>query len=553
MAIKGCIYNGVGIALNHARAAEFEGVIDMFEPAQLRGALNAAQIKAKLLEGGGEALKSATVVSGGSLGINYQGQNIVPQDLQRVARNWLWKQSMMRLLAMLPMVPATQRLHEWVRVRSLGNLRSSFQMAEGGRPTGTSTRSDRANVWITTQGRLNRVTGMARAQQTIEILGSRDPFISNRNALMLLFNLQRITHALWERNDWTNDPDVAWKGIFQQMEEYWADSVAYANNPHNMPLEDVGPYVDVRGHMNRSHVENGTQHFVNQHGAPTHLFLSYNTAQGFQGQLEGGVLTGNANPERIQMVDNGNGVIIGVPIKGIATLSGTVEFTIDKSFDPQYYHALYGPGGFVASEGAPAKPPTPDVDVPVGNVARSRWAAGDIPGGNTIQYIIQAVNAKGESLPSDATASGAVVLAPNQRVNLEWVPSPDADHYRICRNNPMIYVSSGRGLANFWEIGRVKNTGAATLTFTDYNDNIPGYTEALMVEFAHPATSKGQVYPEDAADNAIALADLAGGMKSVMLPALGDYMEEMVFFRQHPVCYMPTRVVRFKNIKPYGA
>lgn len=544
-----CIFDNTPVPVSHDAVLRGLRAAEHFSPEALRSAPTPGKLAAMLAKSG-ESLKSV-VVSGGVTGINYLGQDIVPQDLEIVARNWLWKQSMLKLLAKTPMVKARSRQHQWPRIRSYGNIRSALHMPEGGRPTGTSGRADLAQVWLTTQGRLNRVTGMAEAQDTVEVMGSRNPFVSNRRMVLELFQLQRAVNMLFDRTDTTTNPE-AWKGIYQQMEEYWADPVLYPDNPLNMPVGKVGPLVDVRGHLTRSHVEAANEHFQNNFGNATDLFIDLNTARAFQGQLESGAFTGGVNVERLNMANpDGDGVVIGAPVRGIGTLSGMLKLTVDKSLEPQYRTAMYGPGGFVASEGAPAQPAAPAVNVPVGAVAASRWAAGDIPGAATIEYRIQAYNERGESLPSNSTGAGAVVVGVNGRVVLTWNGAADATGYRVLRNNPTIYTASGRGLVEFWEVGRVKNVGGV-LTFTDYNHSVAGYTEAIMVEFAHPAKQGSKlVYPVDATENTIAMADLAGGMRSVRLPSLGDYSEEMIFYRQHPVLYIPTRIVRFMNIKPY--
>lgn len=543
-------HNGVMAAVGHGAHERALQIANLFRDEQLKSAKTPGQWAAFFAANGEEALKSV-VVSGGTVGINYMGQNIVPQDLEATARNLLWSEtSITKLLPMLAFTEATNRRHEWPRVRSLGNLRAPLQMPEGGRPVGTRTVTDLAQVWITTQGRLNRITGIARAQRTVNVLGSTDPFMSNRSAILRLLAVQRITHMLWSRTDTTINTE-SWKGIWQQVEEFWADPVAYPNNPHGMPGDTA--YRDIRGHLTRDHIEAASSYFTEQHGTATHCFMSPNTAQGFQRQFEAGTFTGNTAPERVQVVDAQGNLTIGVPVGGIQTTTGRIAFVVEKTLIPLYYWEMYGPGGFVAMEGAPAQPPVPAVNVPVGVVDRSRWQAGDIPGAATIEYRIQAINGRGESLPSASTGAGAVVVAAGGRVTLTWASSPDAESYRILRNNPTLWVATGKGKATFYEVGRVSVGAGGNLTFTDYNDQVAGYEEAILVEFAHPARQNGVLYPTEAAENAFGIADLAGGLKSIPVPSLGDYDEEMLIRREHPILHMPTRIVRFKNVKPYGA
>lgn len=485
----------------------------------------------------GEAFKAVT--AGGAGGINAQGQ--VPQDLEIEARNQLFDEEDFVVLRRIPSVEAKSLKHEFQRVTSYGDLHGALFQDEGGVGEQTSLSTEPAEVHIKTASQVNKVTGEAIDQETIEILGSRNPLVSNRTASMHVLHFKISFRAWFEDNSKTAN-DRAWAGFFQQHREYHADSALYPNDPFQMP---PGTYlVDLRGKpLTREHVKKaGRVMYEEGWGRLTDGLMTPLTSEGFQGEVE--ALNAGRYDMNAEKLPDG-GIIVGNPVRGVRTNGGDCIFYPDNTISPRYYHADPSENHrWVPASGTPVRPAAPTLVVTAagglgaGDAAKSRWAAADLPAGAyEVLYKIQAENKKGYSQSS--VASAAVVALAGCRVVGSFNSDATALGYRILRNSP-------EEPTKFYEIDRVKNTGPV-LGFTDWNWIIPGFHQGALIEMRYP-NQKLVRLPKRAKDNAIAFADLKG--KNVQVKPLyeqGDYKAELLYVRRAPQLNQPKRLIRYIN------
>lgn len=485
----------------------------------------------------GEALKAVT--AGGAGGINAQGQ--VPQDLEIEARNQLFDEEDFVVLRRIPSVEAKSLKHEFQRVTGYGDLHGAAFQDEGGAGIQTALQTEPVQVNIKTVSQVNKVTGEAIDQETVEILGSRNPLVSNRTASMHVLHF-KISFQSWFADSRKTTNDRVWAGFFEQHEVYHADAALYPNDPFLMSPDF---HIDLRGKpLTREHIKKAARTIYEQGwGRLTDAMMTPLVSEQFQGEVE----TLNAgrfdlNAERLP----DGGMIVGNPIRGVRTQGGDCIFYPDNTISPRYHAADPSENPrWVPYPGAPARPAAAPVlavtaagGLGAGDAAKSRWANADLPAGAyEVKYKIQAENKLG--LSQSSVASAAVVALAGCRVVGTFNSSADALGYRILRNAP-------EAPNTFYEIARVKNDGPV-LTFTDWNWTIPGMHAGALYEMRYP-NQKMVRLPKRAKDNAIAFADLKG--KNVQVKPLyeqGDYKAELLFVRRSPQLNQPRRLIRFWN------
>lgn len=483
----------------------------------------------------GEALKAVT--AGGPAGINQQGQ--VPQDLEVEARNQLFGEEDFVGLRRIPSIPAKSLKHEFQRVVSYGDLHGALYQDEGGAGTQTALGTEPVQVTVKTVSHVNKITGEAAEQETVDILGSRNPKESNRTASMRILHFKISMHA-WFGDSRGTTSDRAWEGFIQQHRQVHADAAVHPNNPFNMPPEYL---IDMGGKpLNRETVRHmGRIIYEEGWGRLTDGLMTPLASDQFQGDVETNLKPERTDIDATRLADGG--VIIGTPVRGVRHQGGDCLFYPDNTISPRYFHADPSVNPKWNPEpGAPVRPAAPQIAVQDNNgggYPQSRWKNADLPGAAyTLTYKIQAENKKGYSQSSPASAS--VVAVAGGRNVVTFNSSADALGYRILRNSP-------EEPTKWYEVGRVKND-AAVLTFTDYNWILPGFHRAFFTEMRYPGQKRVRL-PKNAQDNAICFADLNGkGVRAKRLWETGDFEAELIYVRRTPQLNQPRRLIEVINI-----
>jgi hypothetical protein len=304
-----------------------------------------------------------------------------------------------------------------------------------------------------------------------------------------------------------------------------------ADFAHRLYSCDPTLVIDKRGTwMNRSDVKSaGTQMYKNGWGKLNRIFMTPETSENFQGEVET-----NFPIERADIKDIGdNGLIIGATIAGIRHQGGVALFMTDNSLDPGLTH-----GEFKGDPppNSPVRPDAPTI-VTANNVANSKWEAIDVPAdAGVIKYKVCFENDFGPSQPSVASAGTNPVAGCRQRLTINT--RADAKSVKILRN-------SAQRPTEFYVIGEIPNSGAV-LTFDDLNWKIPGSAVAIGLEMMYGKSQTNRLNAR-ARDNAVRFAQLEE-MHSVPLAKIGDFDWEMIIERTAPELVQKLRMVVWENI-----
>lgn len=493
-------------------------------------------VDSNLLEklGGPEGLKA--VLAGGSAGLNEMG--MVPQDLEMQAHATLWSREDLHFVRELPEVDATSVFHEFEVVDDYGSVMGSpiFQ-AESGLGTQTAYSGKRHVTRIVTLSHVNKVSGLARAQKNISVLGSTDPLKSNRAAQTLVHLFKKAVQLMFCEAD-ASMSTLRFSGT---LEQFWKKnaSAAFADKPKSV---DPQLMVDLRGKpLTRKHVESGSvSMFSDGWGQMNRLYMDPDVSAGFQGEVEG---FGASFPvERLTMGAENNNLIIGAPVAGVRAQGGIVYFKVDNSFHPQFFYtdpadeAARKGKPYAYETGSPAKPLAAPTVAVAANISGSLWQAADIPAAPAIKYKVQPTNNFGFGPVSDASAAAAI--AANGRNTVTWNTSADALSYRVLRNS----VDDPN---RYFMIGEIKNN-AAQLSFIDLNHWMPGTSVAVGFEMLVPKTAVNRLNAR-AQDNAIRAAKLEG-LHTEPMGKIGDFYWELMLERMAPELVQQLRMRVYFNI-----
>lgn len=481
--------------------------------------------------GGEEGLKA--VLAAGSNGLNTMG--FVPQNLEQQAHVTLWGRDDLHFVRELPEVDAESVFHEFEVVDEYGTVMGSplFQ-AESGLGTQTAYSGKRHVTRIVTLSHVNKVSGLARAQRNLSVLGSTDPLVSNREAQMRVHLFKKAVQLIFCEAD-ASMSTLRFAGI---LEQFWKKnaSAAFADKPKSV---DPQLMVDLRGKpLSRKHVESAsTSMFSDGWGAFNRLYMDPDVSKGFQDEIQV-----NFPVERVTMGQTPNELIIGSPVAGVKGQGGIVYFKVDNSFHPQFYYtdpadeAARKGKPYAYEAGSPAKPVAAPTVAVAANVAGSLWQAADIPAAPAIKYKIQPENNFGIGPISDASAAAAI--AANGRNTVSWPSAADALSYKILRNS----VDDPN---RYFVIGEVKNN-AANLSFVDLNHWMPGTSVAVGFEMRAPKTASNRLNA-NASDNAVRAAKLEG-LHTEPMGKIGDYFWELLLERMAPELVQCLRMRVFFNI-----
>lgn len=480
--------------------------------------------------GGAEGLKA--VVADGSNGLNASG--FVPEDLEMTAHLTLWGREDLHLSRELPEVDAYSVFHEFEVVDSYGNIMSPIFQPEAGLGAQSAYEGKRDITRIVTLSEVNKVSGLARAQKNVNVLGSTDPFKSNREAVMRLHLFKRAVNLVYVEAG-ASTSKLRFKGLLEQFFEK-NQAAAFVDKPRSM---DPALYIDKRGaDLTRADVEAGsTSMFVNGWGQLNRVYMDPDVSQGFQGEIES-----NFPVERVTMGQTPNEFYIGSPVAGVKAQGGIAQFRVDNSLHPRFFftdpydEAVRSGKTLSVAQGAPGKPAAAPAVAIAGGAAGSLWQAADIPVAPSIKFKVQPANDFGIGQASDVSAAAAVAVG--GKITVTWNSSADALSYRVLRN-------SVEQPNRYFMIGEVKNDAAA-LSFVDLNHVLPGTSIVVGLEMLTPKTASNRLNAR-AKDNAVRWAKLEG-LRTKPLAPIGDFDWEMILERTAPELVQKLRMRVWFNV-----
>ena len=179
----------------------------------------------------------------------------------------------------------------------------------------------------------------------------------------------------------------------------------------------------------------------------------------------------------------GNLSFKAIPDYGTST-GATIALSGDGAGDDLFYEVK----GTVVAEGNAAKRPAAPASVTAAAAAgaASAFTASDA---GDYKYAVHAVNAYGISAGTEV--SGAVTVASGNAVTLTITPGtgPRATGFIICR--------SKKDGTEVMEMDKIPNSGEATTTFVDKNEELPGTASMLFLpkQRFQPVYAFGQLLP----------------------------------------------------------
>ena len=387
--------------------------------------------------------------------------DLIKEDLQPEAANVLYTEAgaaQFPLIKDLPTVPATSIDHQFVRVDSYGADGDEMFYLESGLPSESKAGTTRVHNTVQGVGSINAVYARTQAQTSISALGGADP-VAIQGRMTMLRVWDKLNRAVYSSDTRTTSHLARFKGLYQQMDEFFATGGAHAG-------ERDDHIVDLRGAaLTPDDIRRGARIVGDAYGQIGAVYFALMAQELLEKSLDAA--------ERLAIpVRNAERIILGANVGGMNTCNGVTIFRPDTGLSSNRY---FGSPKTTASTDAPTAPAGGDLTITAKTAQNvtdagytSQWAATDI--GADIVYKVSALNLKGESI---ATAESAVQVVEGGAATVAIATASSATSYKIYRN--------ATGTSAWYCIKEISNTGG-TLTFWDLNDVMPSTTVAFGLD-----------------------------------------------------------------------
>jgi hypothetical protein len=380
------------------------------------------------------------------------------QSLDPVMQATIQESSHFKLFNRLAKTRPTATVDEWTEQSAIGGF------------LGGSTNGETGIIQSAT-GTYNRRTGMVKymmVRREVSVVQTFQNAIADSEALEYANGaLQLLSDAEYLMFD--GDEEIVptqYSGIKAQLLSGVASGQVAPENVIDMqgqPLNSIHP-------INRAAAQIRN---LNNFGTATDVYWNVSCQQDMDNALDPAF--------RVPLSQVGDpGVKIGAPVVGIRTSGGNIATNEDIFISPTEMRTPFECSNpLVATQQNGIKPQSVTADASVTD-ASSKFNA---PQAGTYYYAVAGVNAAGAST---VLVSSQVAVAQGKKVVLTITASAGGQEtgyivYRSRQNGPNVVLGSvpGEG-SDFREIGRVKKTGS-TVTWTDLNRDIPGTTEAYVL------------------------------------------------------------------------
>lgn len=398
----------------------------------------------------------ANLTGGGALRI---------QSLDKTLQSVIQENQDFRLFNRLAKQKATANVDEWTEQNGIGGFPGSATSGE-------------ADIINESTGSYNRRVGNVKFQFTkrsVSFVSTLQNNIADIEAVEYangaLELCTTVEHLMFEGNDLVVPTEFS--GIQAQLEQ----GIATGQIDGSHVIDARGDTLNSVVLLNRAAA---TIRGVGSFGKPTDLFMSLDTQADFDNRLDPAfrvALTGVAN----------GAVMIGAPVTGIRTSHGPIA-TNDDIFirDSQRRTPFEVQYAKTAATQVALKPQAVVAAVAVD--AASQFAA--LQAGNYF-YLVTGVNAQGQS---QGTVSAQVAVAAGQSVTLTITGAAGGTEtgYVVSRsrlNGGNVVVGGVDGVSDFREMKRISRQNGGTTLFVDQNRDIPGTTQAYVLNLTPGATA----------------------------------------------------------------
>jgi plastocyanin len=358
-----------------------------------------------------------------------------PESLDRTLRNVTYRSEHFIAWKSWDKVAAFNTVEEFSRLKEYGNGVAAF-IEEGELPAEDDASYERDFDVVKFMGTTRRVTHVM--QQVRTHIGS---VVAQETVNGTMWLLRQVEKALFYAD--ANLVPQEFNGLFTLIRD-------------NAPAANI---IDLRGKpFSQDHIEEGA-HIVRSspnYGMATDLYMSDGAYSD---------LARLFYPTQRSEIPNPSDGMVGFTVNGMRTQAGPIRFRPDVFIEPGAAPNASGVGDIAKRPGVP----TVSVGAAAADAA-SQFLAADA--GDYI-YKVVARNRFGLSVP---VTSAAVTVAAGDKVTFTITDgSPLASCYVIYR------TAADGAAATATEITQVKRTGATT-TYVDRNENLPGCTQAALIQ-----------------------------------------------------------------------
>lgn len=452
---------------------------------------------------------------------------LVKENLELDAHVALYTQSSknhLTLLKDIPYVQARSVKHEFDRIDSYANDGNEAFYLQDGLPNGAKMSPFRGQNDIKLLGAINSVFALADAQEIIRTLG-QNTVGDAQGVGTILWVQNKLNQALYKSDTRTTRHLARFKGLFQQLDEFYAGGNAFDRDAHIIDMRGVA--------LTQDDVRGAAKTVVTQYGEVSGLYISPDAKRALEKSLD--------PAERVSIpVQTENGIIMGQNVDGLFTMSGRLLFRVDNALTPAIFQ---GTPLATGSDDGPSAPAGGDVAITAQGavVAGSLWGAPDA--GADIVFAVSAVNLKGEST---ATVKAAATVVASGSLTVTITPAAEATSYKIYRNV--------HGKTDKFCVAEVKNPNDGNpIVFVDKNQVIPGTSHAYALDLRSPNFAKMDAKMLELRNtpifgNTVALAQLMPMGIFPLANVLMTTKNDLHFIACAPQISVPRRNVVFINV-----
>jgi hypothetical protein len=424
-----------------------------------------------------------TGTTGDAYGSYADGSALRPESLEGTLKVLTATEKHVKFWKDISKLPAYNTVEEFNVMDSYGGNTSPF-FVEGGLPEEEDSNYERKTALVKFLGTTRVITHPMTLVKTATIGGD---IVAREARNGTLWLIQQLERALFFADSAMNS--LAFDGIMKQI----------------TGTRGTDNIIDLKGApLSEKVLEDAANMVYENYGTPSKLYATPKTLKDLSNIMFPRQRTGFP----------ANDGYMGVPVNGFRSNTG------DFSFEPNLFLRPLGAPPTSGRDGAPGTP-TWDATTPLADGVSSTGVG--LKAG-TYSYKVTAVNAKGESVATDAST---VAVTANHAVTIKFarVTSPQAKSYRIYRDN-------ADGVHAF--MVEVADPGTGTdVTVVDKNDNIPGTDTAFLLDLN--------------GEQSMSFKQLAPLMK-LPLARISAAERFMILLYGMPLVYAPKRNVVFKNI-----
>ncbi|MBI4869235.1 MAG: hypothetical protein HY816_20025 [Candidatus Wallbacteria bacterium] len=452
---------------------------------------------------------------------------LVKENLELDAHLALYTQSSKNHLTLLKDIPTIQAKsikHEFDRIDSYANDGNEAFYLQDGLPGGAKMSPFRAQTDIKLIGAINSVFALADAQEIIRTLG-QNTVGDAQGVGTILWVQSKLNQALYKADTRTTRHTARFKGLFQQMDEFFSGGNAFDRGVH---------IIDMRGAaLTPDDIRGAALTSTKQYGEIGGVYLGPDAKRALEKAMD--------PAERLNIpLQTEQGIIIGQNVDGMFTMSGRVLFRVDNALNPAIFQ---GTPLAVGSDEGPSAPAGGDIAISTQapTVSGSLWGTADA--GADIVFAVSACNLKGEST---ATVKAAATVAANGSLTVTITPASEATSYKIYRNV--------HGSTDKYCVAEVKNPNDANpIVFVDKNLVIPGTGHAYALDlrssnFAKNDAKALELRNQPIYGNTVGLAQLMPMGIFPLANVLMTTKNDLHFIACAPQITVPRRNVVFINV-----